>query len=98
MQEHILQDATICLNLNYTTLESCFERLCTSLPLVRPAVSVHVLSVNYKLLCAGIITLNHNEYKTIKLIGYGTTMKKYLLSLVGISSGKYLNPDKHLLG
>jgi len=27
-----------------------------------------------RLLCAGIMTLNHNEYKIINVIGYETTM------------------------
>jgi len=57
---------------------------------VRPAGNIPVPSVNYTLICAGIMILNHNEYKILKVIGYGTILKKNdRLSLVGISSGKY---------
>jgi len=39
-------------------LESYFELLCTSLSLVRPT-GKNLPSVNYILLCAGIMTVNH---------------------------------------
>jgi len=50
-------------------LESYFELLCTSLSLVRPA-GIIPPSVNYVLLCARIMTLNHDEYKIMNVIGY----------------------------
>ena len=54
-------------------LKSYFELLCTSLTLVGPT-GKSPPSVNYTLLCTGITTLNHNEYKIINVNGYGTTM------------------------
>jgi len=39
-------------------LESYFELLCTSLSLVRPT-GKNPPSVNYALLCAGIMAVNH---------------------------------------
>ena len=48
-------------------LEISFELLCTSLSLVRYGDKIPP-SVNYTLLCAGIKSLNHNEYKTMNVI------------------------------
>jgi len=50
-------------------LESYFEHLCTrtSLLLVRPAGKIPP-SVNYTLLCARIMSLNHNEHKIMNVI------------------------------
>jgi len=45
---------------------------------VRPAGNIPVPSVNYTLICAGIMILNHNEYKILKVIGYGTILKKMI--------------------
>jgi len=46
-------------------LKSYFELLCTSLTLVEPT-GKSPPSVNYTLLCTGITTLNHKEYKIMK--------------------------------
>jgi len=59
-------------------LESYFERLCTSLSLVRPDGKIPP-SLNYTLLCAGIMTLKHNKYKIMNVKGYGTIMIKILV-------------------
>jgi len=56
-------------------LKSYFELLCTSLTLVEPT-GKSLPSVNYTLLCTGITTLNHKEYKIMNVKGYGTTMIK----------------------
>jgi len=48
-------------------LESYFERLRTSVSLVRPAYNI-LPFVNYKLLCASIMNLNRNEYKVMNVI------------------------------
>jgi len=60
---------------NCTMLKSYFELLCTSLTLVDPT-GKSPPSVNYTLLCTGITTLNHKEYKIMNVKGYGTTMIK----------------------
>ena len=80
---------------NCTTLESYFELLCTSLSLVRPPGKIPP-SANYTLLFSGIMTLNHNEYKIMNVIGYGTIMIKYQLRLVRIWAGTYSQQDKCL--
>jgi len=43
-------------------LESHFDRVRTSLSLVKPAGKIPTL-VNDTLLCPGTMSLNHNEYK-----------------------------------
>jgi len=58
------------LTANCTSLESYFELLCTSLSFVRPPDKIPA-SVNYTLLCTGIMTLNHNGYEIMNVIGCG---------------------------
>jgi len=72
-------------------LESCFERLCTLLSLVRSAGKIPS-SVNYMLLCAGIMSLNHNEYKIMNAIRKYND--KHRLCFVGMSAGKYSQHDR----
>jgi len=80
---------------NGTTLESYFELLCTSLSLVRPAGKIPP-SVNYTILCAGIMTLNHNVYKIMNVIGYGTTMTKMSVELSWSFSWKLCRTGQYL--
>jgi len=61
-------------------LESYFELLCTSLSFVMPAGTI-ALCVNYTLFCAGIMTLNHHDYKIMNVISYGTTRIKISVKL-----------------
>jgi len=61
-------------------LKSYFELLSTSLTLAGPT-GKSLLSVNYTLLCTGITTLNHKEYKLMNLKGYGTAMIKISVEL-----------------
>jgi len=51
-----------------------------SLSLVRPAGKIPPF-VNYTLLCAGIMTLNNNEYNIMNVIGHGTIMIKIYVEL-----------------
>jgi len=61
-------------------LECYLELLCTSLSLVRPT-GKNSPSVSYTLLCAGIMSVDHNEYKIMNVIGYGTKMIKISVEL-----------------
>jgi len=61
-------------------LESYFELLCTSLLFVMPA-GIIALCVNYTLICAGIMTLNHHDYKITNVIRYGTIRIKISVEL-----------------
>jgi len=65
---------------NCTMLESYFELLSTSLSLVRPAGKIPP-SVNYTLLYARIMTLIHNKYKIMNVLGYRTVKIKILVDL-----------------
>jgi len=54
--------------------------LCTSPSLVGPT-GKSPPSANYTLLCTGITTLNHKEYKIMNAKGYGTAMIKISVEL-----------------
>jgi len=56
-------------------LECYLVLLCTSLSLVRPT-GKNSPFVNYALLCAGIMSVDHNEYKIMNVLSYGTKMIK----------------------
>jgi len=64
-------------------------------PPMRPAGKI-LPFVNYALLCAGTMNLNHNVYKIINVIrNYND---KISVVCVGISSGKYSQQERCLPG
>jgi len=67
--------------------------LYASLPLARPLGKIPP-SANYGLLCTGIMTLNHNNYKIMNVIGYGTIMTKISVPLSWNFSWKVFTAGK----